>query len=427
MFLTDRTWYQESINNQQDRPILECSDECEVLIIGAGLAGLSTAVSLLELGLSNIIIIDQDEPGSGASGRNGGFVFGGYSKSGADLIRKLGLKRAKQLYQLSLKGVNLIRERSKKYQIDCDINNGGVVLANWFDDPQSMLDYQQIQSQLGQKLDYLSQQELNSYVCSHRYTDGLFEADAFHFNPLKYCLGLVKVLTNRGVKVFAKTPATHLEQTQNGWCIRTKNGNQIKTKQVVISGGGYQNKKPHAQIARSVLPISTFVAVTQPLGDVMQELIPGQAAVYDTRFAFDYYRPVAEQRILWGGRVGIRFPETSKIARWMQADLKKVFPQMAEVEMQFAWGGWMSYARHEMPQLGQCKPGLWYAQGFGGHGMATTSIAGELIAEAMLNPGQKGINGFDKFPLSYSFGKAGQYAAQLLYWFYQMRDRIRSI
>ena len=425
--LEEATWYQKTCANNLNLSSLNTDANSQFLIVGAGLAGLSTAISLVELGgdalAQNIIVVDQDEPGAGASGRNGGFVFGGYSLSGRALIQQLGIDKARQLYQLSLEGVELIRQRSKLYNIDCDINESGILLANWLNSDVELREYLEIQTQLGQKLEYLEAGQVENWVNSPRYSSGLLEREAFHFHPLKYCQGLARELLSRGVRIYNKTQIDEVTSHENGWQAKSRDVS-IECEQIIIAGGGYQLGRPDKKLSRSVLPISTFVGVTEPLEDKIKQVLPGEAAVYDTRFAFDYYRPLADTRILWGGRIGINIPGQSKIASLLEKDMLKVFPSLSDIRIESAWGGWMSYGRHEMPQLGQLKPGYWFAQGFGGHGMAPTTIAGKIMAQAMLAKSDGELGSFTHYPLTFMYGALGSVGAQMVYWYYQLRDRL---
>jgi gamma-glutamylputrescine oxidase len=172
-----------------------------------------------------------------------------------------------------------------------------------------------------------------------------------------------------------------------------------------------------------VLPIATYVMATEPLGARLADAIDCRSAVYDTRFAFDYYRPLPDTRILWGGRISILEREPDAIARLLRRDLLKVYPQLRDVRIDHAWGGLMSYARHKMPQIGRSADDVWYAVGFGGHGMAPTTVSGELLAAAIA--GERAVpEAFAAFGLTHTFGALGLAAAQFTYTAMQTRDAL---
>jgi gamma-glutamylputrescine oxidase len=405
-----------------ERPRLTGRHSAGVCIVGGGLAGLSTALGLAERGVRDVVVLEAKQVGFGASGRNGGFVFGGYSLDCADLLKILGSSRARELYTLTTDAVDLMRQRIQRYTIACDAIDAGVILANWFDEP-ARLDAQRtlMRDAFGVDWERLSQPELAARLKTDRYHGGLFERNAFHFHPLKYVLGVAEAAAAAGVQVFEHSPVVKLQKQRNGFVVETAQG-ALDAQHVVIAGGGYA-RNVYRRVERAVLPIATYVMATEPLGARLQDAIACQSAVYDTRFAFDYYRPLPDTRILWGGRISILEREADAIARLLRRDLLKVYPQLREVRIDHAWGGLMSYARHKMPQIGQSPDGVWYAVGFGGHGMAPTTVSGELLAAAIA--GERPVPAaFATFGLTHTFGALGLAAAQLTYTAMQTRDAL---
>ncbi|HVE09313.1 MAG TPA: FAD-binding oxidoreductase, partial [Paraburkholderia sp.] len=198
----------------------------------------------------------------------------------------------------------------------------------------------------------------------------------------------------------------------------------LEAEHVVMAGGGYA-RNVYRQVERAVLPIATYVMTTEPLGARLKQAIACASAVYDTRFAFDYYRPLPDTRILWGGRISIVERTPQAIARLLRRDLLKVYPQLHDVRIDHAWGGLMSYARHKMPQIGRSGDGVWYAVGFGGHGMAPTTVSGELLAAAIA--GERPVpDAFAQFGLVPTFGTLGLAAAQFTYTTMQARDALAA-
>jgi gamma-glutamylputrescine oxidase len=178
-------------------------------------------------------------------------------------------------------------------------------------------------------------------------------------------------------------------------------------------------------VDRAVLPIATYVMVTEPLGERLSAAIATPAAVYDTRFAFDYYRALPDTRLLWGGRISVHDRSPKAVTRLLRRDLARVYPQLADARIDHAWSGLMSYARHQMPQIGSDGDGLWWAQAFGGHGLAPTTAAGELLAAAIAD-GDPGWREFAGFGLVESWRPLGYGAAQASYWWSQLKDRLRE-
>ncbi|NQD38380.1 FAD-binding oxidoreductase [Permianibacter sp. IMCC34836] len=401
-------------------PALHGRKDVDVAIIGGGFAGLATALGLQERGAQSIALLEAEQIGFGASGRNGGFVFGGFSLGNASLIQQLGRPRARALYQLTLDAVELIRQRVARYQIACDVNPSGVLLANWFDDDRVL---QQVRTFMLQEFEVdwapISREQSRDWLRSERYFGALHERNAFHFHPLKYAQGLAAVLASAGVAVHENSRVLTIESTSGGHVVKTASG-ELHCRELVLCCGGYIGRL-YPALARAVLPIATYVMTTEPLGERLASAMQTQAAVYDTRFAFDYYRPLADSRLLWGGRISIRDRAPADVARLLYGDLLKVYPQLAGVKVEHAWSGLMSYARHEMPQIGQLPNGIRYAMGFGGHGVGPTTLAGEVLAQA-IHEGRPMPDGLSRYGLAPTFGPLGLLAAQLTYWYYELRD-----
>ncbi len=417
--LSQQTFYRAS-SSAPSFPTLAGHHDYDVVVIGGGFAGLATALGLAERGQGSVAVLEAEQVGFGASGRNGGFVFGGFSLGNAELIRQLGRPRARALYQMTLDAVALIRQRIDRYQIDCDANPAGVLLANWFDDDRIL---QQTREFMLREFDVewapVSREQCRDWLRSERYFGALHERNAFHFHPLKYAQGIASAAVRQGVSVYEQSRVTAIASSGAGHVVQTTGG-EIRCRELVLCCGGYLGKL-YPALAQSVLPIATYVMTTEPLGERLASALQTQAAVYDTRFAFDYYRPLADTRLLWGGRISILERSPSAVAELLYRDLLKVYPQLEGVGIEHAWSGLMSYARHQMPQLGRLPNGIWYAMGFGGHGVGPTTLAGEVLAKAIHDKADI-PDGFDHFGLPPTFGSLGLLAAQLTYWYYELRD-----
>lgn len=416
--------YYESTVSRVNRPALAGPHDTGVCIVGGGLAGLSTALGLVERGVRDVAVLEQQRVGFGASGRNGGFVFGGYSLDCADLVRVLGAQRARELYRLTTDAVDLIRARIVRYRIACDAVHEGVILANWFDEPARLDAHRKLMKEsFGVDREPIAAAQLRACLKTDRYHGGLLERNAFHFHPLKYVLGIADAAVASGVRIYERSPALELRHDGSGFLIRTPQGT-VRSRHVVVAGGGYA-RRLHRRVERAILPIATYVITTEPLGKRLGEAVDCACAVYDTRFAFDYYHTLPDSRILWGGRISVLNRGADAIARLLERDLLNVYPQLQGVRIDHAWGGLMSYARHKMPQIGQGADGVWYAVGFGGHGMAPTTVSGELLAAAIA--GQQPIpDAFATFGLTPAFGLFGLAAAQFTYTAMQARDSLAS-
>ena len=419
-----QTYYQATAERQLRFAPASAALEADVVIIGGGFAGLATALGLMERGARDVLLLEAGSIGAGASGRNGGFVFGGFSLDNAALVRRVGPEPARALYRMTLDAVQLIRSRIGRHAIDCDAQFAGVLLADWFGDERPLRRLRQFMQQaFDVDWSWRTPEQLRSELRTQRYHAGLFEANGFHFHPLKYAQGLARVLHDGGVRLHEDSRVLALASDGAGWKLQTA-GASLRCRALVLCCGGYIDKL-YRPLARAVLPIASYVMATEPLGERLASAMRTRSAVYDTRFAFDYYRPLADTRLLWGGRISIRERSADQVSRLLQADLLRVYPQLAGVQVSHAWSGLMSYAWHSMPQIGRLPNGLWYGMGFGGHGVAPTTLAGEVLASAIC--GQARIpRGFEGFGLEPTYGLAGRLAAQAGYWWQQWRDALRA-
>jgi len=403
---------------------LKGTTRARIAIVGGGYAGLNTALGLAERGVCDVVLLEREQIGFGASGRNGGFVFGGYSLGEQALLDQLGATRARDLFNLSTDAVRLIRRRVADYGIACDMVDEGVIWANWFRDPAVLLKRQQLLAgHYGSAWQWLPQNQLRECVRTDRYHDGLYERDALHLHPLNYAIGLATAASGQGARIHENSGVISLTREGAQWRLRTSQGD-VLADQVVLACGAYLAGLRPA-IDRAILPIATYVMVTEPLGARMDDCLRTRAAVYDTRFAFDYYRALPDTRLLWGGRISIRNRSPQAVKQLLTKDMLRVFPQLKGVKVDYAWSGLMSYARHQMPQIGGNGEGLWWAQAFGGHGLAPTCAAGKLLASAIANGDDRWTH-FSDYGLQSTFRPFGYLAAQAGYWWQQGNDWLKA-
>jgi gamma-glutamylputrescine oxidase len=300
-----------------------------------------------------------------------------------------------------------------------------VIWANWFRDPEVLRARQRLLKEAyGVEWEWLPEEQLRSVIHSRRYHDGLFERNALHLHPIDYLHGMVRAAQGQGVRFHEHSRVRRVERDGAQWRVKTAGG-EVKAQTVVLACGGYLAGLER-EVDRAILPIATYVMTTEPLGTRMQECLHTEAAIYDTRFAFDYYRPLKDTRLLWGGRISIRNRSAAAVKKLLMRDLLRVFPQLEGVKIDCAWSGLMSYARHQMPQLGTRGDGLWWMQAFGGHGTAPTCAAGELLADAIAEGGE-GWREFSSWGLQSAWRPLGYLGAQAQYWWLEARDRWKSM
>ena len=417
------SYYAQTRTDDVERPALEKFIEAEVCIVGGGLAGLNTALSLAERGVQGVVLLEAERVGFGASGRNGGFVGPGYSQGVEKLIKWVGVARARVLYDLTRDAVDLVRRRIASYDIACGPNPNGVLVASWTRSSEGLKAYRDLMAETFNKtLEFIERERLKAeFAGSPCYFDGLLNRDSFQFHPLNYCQGVARAAEAKDVRIFEGSPVHSLDPDRADKLVVTPRG-RVSANHVVLAAGGY-GLDLYAPISGAVLPVATYVMATEPVpADRLATAIKANVAIGDTRDAGDYYRALPNGRILWGGRMTARRGEPARLGEAMLGDLKRVYPQLSDIaRTESAWMGLMSYARHRMPQIGQRKPGLWYAQAFGGSGMGTTTVAGEVLAQAIAGEGDS-IRLFESFGLDWAGGPFGSLAAQATYWFYQAKD-----
>lgn len=417
------TYYSRTLPNIPPRLSLQDDIDCDVCVIGGGLAGINTAFGLTERGQNNVVVIDQHRIGWGASSRNGGFVAKGYSAGEDDLVDKLGFDRARQLVNLTKMGRQMIRDRVAEYNIDCGPLTPGVLTVSW-QNKNSGFDEKiaQANNTLDLGLEYWPAEKVREHCKTERYADGMFSPHDFQFHSLRYVHGLANLIEQRGGKIFENTQAVNIARESKGWRVSTPKGS-IRAHKIVVCCSIY-SKGLDARLERAAFPVQTFVMITDPVAETdLKDSINTSHAIYDTRFASDYYRVLPDRRIMWGGRVQL-WGKPHDLANLMFKDMLKVYPQLeGKTRPDIAWSGLMCYAPHKMPQIGEIEPGYWYNMGYGGHGLVPTTVGGEVIAAAIAG-NDLSYKFFEPFGLGYAGGKMGRYMAQLVYWWWRLRDLV---
>ena len=400
--------------------------DTQVCVIGGGLAGISTALGLAERGIS-CVLLEAERVGWGASGRNGGFISCGFSKNPLALARKLGNAKARQLYDLTRQAYALIEQRIKGHESSIKEPGVGRITASWFNHEAGVRRYVEQMNQLFEtNLAFWSQEQIRAAYLTDRYFDGYFQPQSMCLHSLNYAwhtAGLARVL---GARIYEESRVEQVLQTagkDHRWQIKTAHG-CINAQHVVYACSAYINNL-QAKLSAATLPVATYVLLTEPLGDRLYTAIRAPYGVADNRFSSNYYRVVDDKRLLWGGRVSMFQPSQIRLKAIMLNDLLSVYPQLRGIRGEVAWGGYMGYSSHRMPQLGQLRGGEWYCQGFGGHGMVTTTMGGELVAAGIAAEDDQYAL-FSDFGLDYVGKPFGPVIAQLAYWSFQLQDALQA-
>lgn len=420
------TYYRATLNENNKRPVLQEDVQTDICVIGGGLAGLSTALGLVERG-KETILVEANRIGWGASGRNGGFVAKGYAAGYSQLVKKVGLEHTKALHKLATHGRILIKERINQYDIDCGPVRQGVLGVSWNNHPESVRDYIEfMRNDLNAPLEFWPTEKVRDLCKTERYYDGFYSPEDYQFHPLNYVHGLAQAVEQHKGQIYEDTKALRIEEKGSGYVVHTANG-KITCNQVVLCCSIYVddlNKK----LKYAAFPVYTFVMVTKPIPEErLNEALNTDYAIFDNRYAQDYYRRLPDNRILWGGRVSVT-GTPKNLAEIMKQDLLKVYPQLeGVVEPEFSWGGELCYAPHKMPQIGQLKPGYWYNTCFGGHGLVPTSVGGDVVSSAIAE-GDERYKLFEPFSkLWFAGGPLSPYIAQSVYYLWRARDILISL
>ena len=414
------TYYKRTMADPTTRPALSGSVDCDVVIVGGGLAGLSTALQLVRAGKS-VTVLEAESVGFGASGRNGGFVSAGYATGGDDIARVTGEDAARSLHLLSIEGVEFIRDNIRALSIDDAQPQPGLMSVLRYDDAASLKAYaEDTRRRYGYELEFMDRDAVREVLNSDRYFQALRNGNAFHMHPLNYLRAIAREIERLGGRICEMSPAASVDLAGAQKRVKTAGGN-VTARDIVFTTGGYTGPL-NEKLKRAFLPIATYVMVSEDAPELIASAIATKDAIGDNRRAGDYYRVIdGGRRLLWGGRITTRAASTDTLVRELRAEMVGTYPQLAGLKTELAWSGLMSYARHLMPQIGRMSPGVWYCTAFGGHGLNTTAIGGKVIAEGILGETER-YKLYEPFGLVWAGGLAGLAVAQLTYWKLQAQD-----
>jgi gamma-glutamylputrescine oxidase len=413
------SWYAATRDASADCPPLSARIEADVAVVGGGFAGLHST-RLLALQGKRVALVERHRIGWGASGRNGGFVGPGFAERSGALIDRLGLEHTRRLYAQSQRGVAIVREA-----IDAlgrpDIRMGtGKLSVSRTDQGAGFADRTRaLADKLGAAFEPWDTGRVRALLDTRRYHQAIHDPLSFHVHPLNFALALAADIEARGGTIHEATEATGLSREGSAWRLRTSHG-EIMAADVVLAGNADLGRV-QPRIARAVLPVATYVAVTEKIGPRLSRAIRWSGAISDTRRAGDYYRVVDGDRLLWGGRITTDTREPPRLREMMRGDILSVYPQLGDIRIEYAWPGIMGYAPHNMPQVGKIEPGLWVCSAFGGHGLAQTAAGADAVAAGILGDDSR-WRLFAPFGTRWAGGPFGRTATQLAYWSLQARD-----
>lgn len=421
------SYYSASLNDSTQYPTLEGAVQVDVAIIGGGFTGVATAVELAERGLK-VAVVETNRIGWGASGRNGGQVTG--SLSGDEAMRKqmrarLGDDVDDFIWHLRFRGHQIIEQRVARYGIDCDLKRGHLHAAM---KPSHLSELHGFAEEaerrgMGDQVQLLDQAGVRQHLDSPLYLGALKNLRNLHLHPLNLCLGEARAAHSLGALIFENSEVLEIIHGPRP-AVVTANG-RIEAKQVMLAGDVY-HKLEKRQLKGKIFPAMGGIVTTAPLGDLARQLNPHDLAVYDCRFVLDYYRMTADGRLLFGGGANYSGRDSRDIAGELRPCIEHTFPALKGVDIEFQWSCAMGIVVNRIPQLGKLSENVWYCQGYSGHGIATSHIMGEIMAEAITGTLEK----FDTFagcshvrvPMGDLLGNPLLAAGM---WYYQMLEKLR--
>jgi gamma-glutamylputrescine oxidase len=363
-------------------PALTESIDVDVCVVGGGISGCSTALNLAERGY-RVALLEGHHIGWGASGRSGGQALTGYASGQAKLVANVGLADAKKLWDISVEALDVLRSRVERHAIECDLHWGAMHVATKPRQREDLIaELREAEDVYGyRKLRFLERSDVQALLATDRYEAGLLDSGSGHLHPLNYTLGLARAAAEAGVRIYENSQVTKLAPGETA--VATTAQGTVRAKFVALCCNAYIGELSRKLRAR-IMPVGTYIVATEPLGEQrITALVRENIAVSDTNFVLDYFRRSADHRLLFGGRVSYSGVDAFNTERATRQRMIKVFPQLADAKIDYAWGGFVDITMNRAPDFGRLAPNVYYLQGFSGHGIALTGIAGQLVAEAI--------------------------------------------
>jgi gamma-glutamylputrescine oxidase len=418
------SYYVATAKEMAEYPELAGAESADVCVIGGGFTGVSAALNLAEKGL-DVVLLEAERLGFGASGRCGGLIGSGQRKDVLEMEHLYGLERSRVLWDFAEAAKEEIRSRVEKHDIQCDLQKGQLVGVH----KQSYRDWpKELAHALAERYDYphcraLDAEEAQALVATPTFLGGLWDAEAMVLHPLNYVLGLARAASEAGVRIYENSRVRWYTRKDPA-SVKTRRGS-VQASFVVLACNGYLGKLER-RVAGKIMPINNYMIATEPLGEERcSELINGRFGVHDTRFVVNYFRLSDDHRLLFGGGENYRPGFPSDIENFVRPYMLRIFPQLEDASIEYDWGGTLSVTVNRMPHFGRLRPNLYFAHGYSGHGISTASFAGKVIAEAIAGTADR-FDVMADIPIhTFPGGTLLRYPGMVLgMMFYSMKDRL---
>lgn len=416
-----KSYYAATANKQDARDSLKGEITADVVVIGAGFTGVASALELAERGHGKIVVLEAVRVGFGASGRNGGQIVNGYSRNLDNLTSRYGEKNGNFIAGMANEGGDIIRERVAKYNIACALTPGMLATAMTHKQVRDLAHHVKVWNSFGfDQFELLDAKGLAPHVTTDRYVGGLIDKKGGHLHPLNLVQGEAAAFESLGGTIYENSPVVSVD-LENA-VVRTANG-VVRAKTVLVCGNAYlHNVLPGLETR--IMPVSTQVLATEPLGAEATRLLPSGVCVEDSNYVLDYFRRTPEGRILYGGGINYGGADPSSIRGAILPKMLKTFPSLKDARIDYAWSGNFALTLTRFPQVGRLAPNVYFSHGDSGHGVTTTHLLARILAEVVTGQPQR-FDVFSALPyFPFPGGKAFRVPLTALgAWYYGIRDR----
>jgi len=416
------SYYAATVNQTTNFPALRGDQSADVCIVGAGFTGISTALHLVERGYK-VCVVEANRVGWGASGRNGGQIIGGIAGE-TKIAKHYGRDVEEMFGELRWAGHDIIRERVQKYNIQCDLKWGYLDVAVKKRHMRDIeYDYERLKAaDFPHEVRILSGDETQDLIGTDAYIGALLNRGNGHLHPLNLCIGEANAAASLGAAIYEQSPVVDIRKSGKPK-VATEQGS-VTADAVVLAGNAYHHLDP--KLRGIMFPVNSFIVATEPLSDdVVQTINREDLAVCDPNFVLEYFRLSADKRLLFGGRFNYFGEDPEYIRKRHRQKLSRIYPQLADVRIDYAWGGTIGVPVNRVPLLGRLAQGVFYCQGYSGHGVNVTHLAGRIMADAIAGT----VEQFDLFANVKAFVVPGAATftkpmVTLGMMYYQIKDRL---